>query len=146
MNKLVGVRWGSLSEETKEFLLQNSNIWDDVKEGECIYDLTENLSVSGRVNCINKNEGDYEFIIDEESIIYNPEDGVLSEAKSITFEINEVMTVNEAAEIWNKSEGTIRAAIKSNKFILGVDYRKAGRITLITKEAMSRVYGDIENL
>lgn len=58
--------------------------------------------------------------------------------------INEVMTVNEAAHIWGKTEGTIRAAIRTNKFIANLDYRKAGRITLITKEAMKRVYGEIE--
>lgn len=145
MNKLVGVRWGDLKEETKEFLLENSKIWDDIKDGECIYDLTENLSVIGRVNCINKYEGDYEFIIDDNAIIYNPEDGKNSESDAkynVTFEIDEVMTVNEAAEMWGKTEGAIRAAIKAKKFILGVDYRKAGRITLITKEAMERVYGE----
>lgn len=54
----------------------------------------------------------------------------------------EVMTATEAAEAWNLTEGAIRAAIKSNKFILGTEYRKAGRITLITREAMKRVYGD----
>lgn len=58
--------------------------------------------------------------------------------------IYEVMTVNEAAHIWGKSEGTIRAAIRTNKFKADIDYRKAGRITLITKEAMKRVYGNIE--
>ena len=55
------------------------------------------------------------------------------------------MTVNEAAEMWGKTEGAVRAAIKAKKFILGVDYRKAGRITLITKEAMEKVYGKLEN-
>lgn len=54
----------------------------------------------------------------------------------------EVMTATEAAEAWNMTEGAIRAAIKSNKFILGKEYRKAGRITLITREAMIRVYGN----
>ena len=58
--------------------------------------------------------------------------------------INRVMTVNEAAKMWNISEGTIRAAIKRGKFIKDIDYRKAGRITLITKEAMIKVYGNVE--
>lgn len=51
------------------------------------------------------------------------------------------MTVSEAADIWGKTEGAIRAAIKAKKFIVGVDYRKARGTTLITKEAMERVYG-----
>lgn len=144
MDKLVGVRWGDLSEETKEFLLENSNVWDDIKEGECIFDLTENLSVSGCIKCVNKEEGDYEYLVDNDAIIYNPECGILEKAKEIDLDIYNVMTVNEAAELWGKTEGAIRAAIKAKKFILGVDYRKAGRITLITREAMERVYGELE--
>ena len=145
MNKLVGVRWGDLKKETREFLLENSNVWDDTKEGECIFDLTDTLSVSGYIKCINKDEGDYEYIVDDEAIIYNPSEGILLDYKEdIIFEINEVMIVNEAAEIWGKTEGAIRAAIKSKKFIPGVDYRKAGRITLITRESMERVYGKLK--
>ena len=142
MNKLVGVRWGDLKKETREFLLENSNVWDDTKEGECIFDLTDTLSVSGYIKCINKDEGDYEYIVDDEAIIYNPSVGILLESKELKFEIDEVMTVNEAAEIWGKAESTIRLAINSKKFIPGVDYRKAGRITLITRDAMKRIYGE----
>ncbi len=143
MNKLVGVRWGDLREETREFLLENLTIWDDVKEGECIFDLTDDLSVGGYVRCINEEEGDYEYIIDDEAIIYNPENGIIYEPKkNITFEINEVMTVSEAATIFGKTEGAIRAAIKAKKFIPFLDYRKAGGTTLITKESMERIYGE----
>ena len=56
MNKLVGVRWGDLKEEIRERLFENATIWDDVQDGECIYDLTSNLSVRGYVKCINKEE------------------------------------------------------------------------------------------
>lgn len=75
MNKLIGVRWGDLSEETRDFLFENSTVWEDVKDGPCIYDLTEDLAVVGYVKCINKEEGDYEYIIEDNAIIYNPEDG-----------------------------------------------------------------------
>ena len=110
MDKLVGVRWGDLSEETKEFLLENSNVWDDIKEGECIFDLTENLSVSGCIKCVNKEEGDYEYLVDNDAIIYNPEEGILEKAKEIDLDIYNVMTVNEAAEMWGKTEGAIKAS------------------------------------
>lgn len=135
MNKLVGVRWGALKEETKEFLLENAYICDDVREGDCIVDLTNTLSVAGKVV-------ENEIVIDDEAIIYNPSEGVILEPKEIKFALDEVRTMNEAAEMWGISEGTIRSAIKSKKFIPGVDYRKAGRITLITIEAMERVYGE----
>ena len=143
MNKLVGVRWGDLREETREFLLKNLNVDGGIKEGECIFDLTDDLSISGRIN--REEDGFSEDIIDDEAIIYNPENGIILEPKkNITFEINEVMTVSEAATIFGKTEGAIRAAIKAKKFIPFVDYRKAGGITLITKEAMERVYGELE--
>lgn len=142
MHKLVGVRWGDLREETREFLLENSNIWEEIKEGECIVDLTTDLSVVGEV--VDNGE-EKEIIIDDDAIIYNPEEGIILEPKkNITFEINDVMTVSEAAKIFGKTEGAIRAAIKAKKFIPFVDYRKAGGTTLITKESMERVYGELE--
>lgn len=55
--------------------------------------------------------------------------------------LNEVYTVTEASELWGKTEGTIRNAIKNGRFIENREWRKAGRITLITKEGLERVYG-----
>lgn len=135
MNKLVGVRWGDLSEVTKEDLLSRA-FCEGV--GECIVDLTSDLSVAGTI--IDNGE-EKELVINDDAIIYNPSEGILLEGKEVKFEIDEVMTVSEAAVLWGKSEGTIRAAIKAKKFIVGVDYRKAGGTTLITREAMERVYG-----
>lgn len=141
MSSLHGVRWGALSEETKKSLLDDSLFIDgescnEVNEEKCIVALTDTLSVSGRVL-------DGKVVIDDEAIICNPKEGIILEGKdNIKFEIYEVMTVSEASVIWNKSEGAIRAAIKNKKFVLGVDYRKAGRITLITRESMIGVYGE----
>ena len=139
MEKLIGVRWGSLSDETKKDLLDRA-FYENI--GDCIIDLTENLSVAGKVI-----DTDEERIIeiDDNEIIYNPCDGILDTAKeSVKFEINDVLTVSEAAEVWNLTEGAIRKAIASKKFIVGVDYRKAGRITLITRKAMETVYGKLK--
>ena len=141
MNNLVGVRWGDLLEITKNYLLERANCinsvnGDLINEGECIIDLTNELSVAGNVI-------DGEVIINDDSIIYNPEQGILLESKEVNFEVNNIMTVSEAADIWGKTEGAIRAAIKAKKFIVGVDYRKAKGTTLITKEAMERVYGKL---
>ena len=138
MNKLVGVRWGDLLDITKEDLLERANCINGINgdltnEGECIIDLTNELSVAGNIV-------DGEILINDDAIIYDPTEGVILEYRKVNFEVNNIMTVSEAAEIWNKSEGAIRAAIKAKKFISGVDYRKAGRITLITREAMERIY------
>ena len=66
----------------------------------------------------------------------------------LTFEfpnldLYKVFTLSEAALIWNKDESTIREALVK-KFIPYVEYRKAGRITFITRKAMERVYGELE--
>ena len=65
---LHGVIWRDLNEETKQELLSNANVWDNVKEGECIIDLTEKFSVEGEIV-------DGEIIINDNAIIYNPEIG-----------------------------------------------------------------------
>lgn len=142
MNKLVGIKWGELSEETQEWLLENASCIDGgdcgiIKEGKCIVDLTDELSVSGK-------NIDNEIVIDNNAIIYNPTEGIELISKEPNFTVNEIMTVSEAAEKWGITEGAIRASIKSRKFILGVDFRKAGRITLITKDAMVKLYGELK--
>ena len=136
--KLVGIKWGKLEKATQEWLLKdcdcvNAVTVNDAHNGDCIVDLTENLSIDGKI--VN---GD--IIIDDNAKIYDPMGEY--ENDSPTFEINNVMTVSEAAEIWGITEGAIRKAIKSDKFVPGIDYRKAGRITLICREAMMRVYGE----
>lgn len=146
--KIIGMKWKDLKEETKQFLLEDAVTSDGdcniVLNGECIVDLTSTLSVTGEVI-------DEEIVIDDNAIIYNPEEGIkpLSYSDRMKFikqnkVINNVMTVNEASEKWGIAEGTIRASIKRKDFVLGVDFRKAGRITLITTEAMIRVYGELE--
>ena len=138
--KLVGIKWGKLEKDTQEYLLKNCNCvngatGDTAYNGDCIVDLTENLSVAGKIV-------DGDIVIDDDAKIYDPEGEYGSDGT--TFEINNIMTVSEAAEIWGITEGAIRKAIKSGKFIQNIDYRKAGRITLRCREAMERVYGPLK--
>lgn len=53
--------------------------------------------------------------------------------------LDHVFTQSEAAYIYNKDEGTVRHAIMNGTFEDN-EYKKSGRITLITKQAMERVY------
>ena len=138
MSKLVGVKWGKLEKVTQEWLLKdcdcvNAVTVNDAYNGDCIVDLTENLSVACKIV-------DGDIVIDDDAKIYD----LIGEYGSdgTTFEINNIMTVSEAAEKWGITEGAIRKAIKSRKFIPSIDYRKSGRITLICREAMERIYGD----
>ena len=75
MSKLKGMKWGEVKKEVQEELLRNCNcidgsIFQNTLIGECIIDLTENLSVAGKII-------DDEIIIDDESIIYDPVEGIL---------------------------------------------------------------------
>lgn len=57
-------------------------------------------------------------------------------------DLENIMVLNEAAEIWNVRESSIRYHISGEKLVSGVEYRKAGRITLITEKAMIKLFGD----
>ena len=130
-----GVIWKDLKEETKQELLANANIWDNVKNGECIIDLTEKFSVEGEIV-------DGEIIINDNAIIYNPQIGKPCISEPLKVDIDNVLTAQEAATKWGITEAAIRKAISSKRLIIGIDYRKAGRITLISRKAMERLYGE----
>lgn len=140
MKSLAGMKWGELKKESREWFLEKCNYVDgvtgnDVKEGECIVDLDFNLSIAGKIK-------DEELIIKDSAVIY----ACCDDTEDIEFNssLDDVLTVTEAAEKWGITEGAIRSSIKNRKFIPGIDFRKAGRITLITSEAMERIYGEIE--
>lgn len=61
-----------------------------------------------------------------------------------TGDIFDIYTTTEAALLWGMHESTVRKAIQQGKFTFGVDYRKAGRVTLISKKAMVREYGPLK--
>lgn len=58
--------------------------------------------------------------------------------------LHDVMTFAEASEKWGLGESTLRSAIHSERFTEGIDYKKSGKVWLVTKEAMERVYGKIK--
>lgn len=53
--------------------------------------------------------------------------------------LNEVMTFKEANDELGKHHQHINYLINAGKLVEGVDYRKAGRIGLITREAVERL-------
>ena len=55
--------------------------------------------------------------------------------------ISEVLTFSEAAEIWNIDPSTLRHRVTGEELQEGLDYRKSGKVWLITKNAMERLYG-----
>ena len=99
-------------------------------------DLTADYTVEGF-----KTEDD--IIIKDNAIIYDPKEGKPVISTPLQVSLNDVFTAQEAAALWNITEGAIRKAIASKRLIIGVDYRKAGRITLVSREAMESLYGDL---
>ena len=57
-----------------------------------------------------------------------------------------MLTAQECSELWGITEGAIRKAIASKRLIIGIEYRKAGRITLISRKAMQRLYGECNDM
>ena len=61
-------------------------------------------------------------------------------------ELDAVMTFAEATEKWGLADSTLRKLVKTNKLTENVDYRKSGKVWLITREAMEKVYGKLEEI
>ena len=55
--------------------------------------------------------------------------------------ISEIYTFSEAAEVWGIDPSTLRHRVTSAELISGSDYKKSGKVWLITKSAMERLYG-----
>ncbi|MDK2821802.1 MAG: hypothetical protein PWP31_1767 [Clostridia bacterium] len=57
-------------------------------------------------------------------------------------ELRDVMTLSEAARMYNLSNGSvIRKAISRGQFIENIEVRKSGDTWLVTKQGMDRIYG-----
>lgn len=69
---LVGKKWGEIPREVQNELLTNCNIWSDLifDNEDIIIDLTNNLSIDGKINLDSDEVNN--FIIDDNSIIYDP--------------------------------------------------------------------------
>lgn len=59
--------------------------------------------------------------------------------------INKIMTFAEAAEKWDLSDSTLRKLVKRDMLKENVDYRKSGKVWLITEDAMNKIYGENSN-
>lgn len=81
--------------------------------------------------------------IDEESIVLDvmKEGEVYYEGELIYRDIfAEIITLQEAATLWGFDSSTLRHAIAKGKF-KKYEYKKSGKVWLIKKSAMERVYG-----
>jgi uncharacterized protein (DUF488 family) len=56
--------------------------------------------------------------------------------------LDEVVTLNEAAQLWEIDDSTLRYAIKNNRFDIS-EYKKSSNTWLILRSAMVRLYGEL---
>lgn len=71
--------------------------------------------------------------------------GTRLENKYIKFNSNfldSVMTFSEASEKWGLGESTLRTMVKGNRLVEGKDFRKSGKVWLIKKDSMQKIYGE----
>ncbi|GEO27734.1 helix-turn-helix domain-containing protein (plasmid) [Alicyclobacillus acidoterrestris] len=54
--------------------------------------------------------------------------------------LHEVLTITEAAKMWQKEVSTLRHRLRDDRFPKN-GYRKSGATTLIKRSAMEQVYG-----
>lgn len=57
---------------------------------------------------------------------------------------HEIITFSEATEKWQLSDSTLRKLVKTNKIKENIDYRKSGKVWLITRSAMEKIYGKLK--
>lgn len=72
----------------------------------------------------------------------------IESAKACWYEaLEDVYTIQEACKMWNKDEGNLRRLLinKDERLTEEVDYKKMGKVWLITKEAMEKLYGKTDN-
>ena len=53
---------------------------------------------------------------------------------------DKLLSLKEAAEIYNRDESTLKRAISSGRLVEGIDCKKFGRDWVILKSSMERVY------
>ena len=132
MKKYIGKKWKQLAKEEQDMLLSEANPFE-CSEGECIIDLTEDLSVTGKV--INTEEERY-IEIDDDAIIYNPNEGIIIENEKF----KDLISLKDASIMLNKDESTLRRNIKNGFFKEWQDCIKLGKQWVFDIKALEKKY------
>jgi len=65
----------------------------------------------------------------------------MSQEKELNY-LYSVMTFSEATERWGLGESTLRAMVRDSRLEENKDYRKSGKVWIITEAAMIEIYGE----
>ncbi|WP_028257817.1 helix-turn-helix domain-containing protein [Veillonella montpellierensis] len=68
---------------------------------------------------------------------------------NLKFEIEDIMTTQEAGEQWNLSASTVKGLCtgvqgRPPRLEIDVECRKSGKMWLVTRQGMERLYGKLE--
>lgn len=135
MKKYVGKKWSQISKEQQKKLLSNvAGAVDavdstEIKNGECILDFSDNLSVSAYIK-------DYEIVIDDDAILYDPNKGVIFENEKF----KGLISLKDAAAMFNKEESTLRRNISNGFFKEWQDCVKFGNTWVFDINALEKKY------
>ena len=69
-------------------------------------------------------------------------DEIWDNGEEVSTPFDDLMSFADASELWGLSESTLRKAVSYGKIVPGVDARKYGKQWIVTRDAMSREYGD----
>jgi len=60
----------------------------------------------------------------------------------ITDHFNDLLSLQEAADLFKKDSSTLRHAIAAGKLVENIDCKKFGKQWIVTLDAMIRLYGE----
>lgn len=101
----------------------------------------QQLSEHGTFECVTVDSGGY-------GISWNDDvdlscDELWEHGTTIPTPFDNLLAFADATDIWGLNESTLRKAVAYRKLVQGVDVKKFGKQWLVTKEAMEREYGRI---
>ena len=135
MKNYISKKWKQLTKQQQEELLKSANIWDNIKDGSCIVDFCDNLSVKATIV-------DDEIIIDDNAILYDPHEGTIIENEKF----KNLISLKDASIKFNKEESTLRKNIKNGFFKEWEDCIKFGKQWVFDIKALEKKYGEYEKI
>lgn len=127
VKKYIGLKWIELTQEQQEELLNSSYIEYD--KDKCILNFNKNLSIEAKVE-------NGKYIINDNSMFYNPEKGIMQEHEIW----QDLISLADAARLYNRDDSVLRRAIANRTFVPNVDCMKFGKQWVFRKESLEKVY------
>lgn len=142
MKKYKCKKWKQLTEKEKEYVYQNivdyvDHTGNSVNIGKCRIDLTDYISINGELI----EAGDYpKLVIDDEAIFYDSTEGAIFENEKF----KDLISLKDAAIMFNKDESTLRRNIKNGFFKEWEDCIKFGKQWVFDVKSLEKKYKEYD--